>query len=274
MGLLSLLRKLKRSDDEARILVLGLDNAGKTTILKKLSKESIDTIMPTQGFNIKSMVSDGFKLNMWDIGGQKSIRPYWRNYFDNTDALVYVVDSADQERFDECKSELAKLVAEDKMAGIPVLIFANKQDLLSSKPPEEVGFFVFYFFFLSLFLSSCYFSRGYIQGCRPGARAPPRRSLPLTRHCPCDGCYILGLVPANGAHTSTVILVCGEGPGSNTMNPFPPPFLLKKMLTPPPPLLFSYFQICFPYHTPGRRGAERHARRPRFPRSGCVCEKG
>ena len=67
------MRKLKRSDDEARILVLGLDNAGKTTILKKLSKESIDTIMPTQGFNIKSMVSDGFKLNMWDIGGQKSI---------------------------------------------------------------------------------------------------------------------------------------------------------------------------------------------------------
>jgi ADP-ribosylation factor-like protein 3 len=103
MGLLSLLRKLKRSDDEARILVLGLDNAGKTTILKKLSKESIDTIMPTQGFNIKSMVSDGFKLNMWDIGGQKSIRPYWRNYFDNTDALVYVIDSADQERFDEVR---------------------------------------------------------------------------------------------------------------------------------------------------------------------------
>ena len=59
--------------------------------------------MPTQGFNIKSMVSDGFKLNMWDIGGQKSIRPYWRNYFDNTDALVYVVDSADQERFDEVR---------------------------------------------------------------------------------------------------------------------------------------------------------------------------
>tara|TARA_B110000208_G_scaffold171156_1_gene213254 strand:+ start:405 stop:737 length:333 start_codon:yes stop_codon:yes gene_type:complete len=49
------------------------------------------------------IISDGFKLNMWDIGGQKSIRPYWRNYFDNTDALVYVVDSADQERFLEVK---------------------------------------------------------------------------------------------------------------------------------------------------------------------------
>jgi GTPase SAR1 family protein len=76
MGLLTMLRKLKRSDDEARVLVLGLDNAGKTTILKKLSAEEIDNIMPTQGFNIKSIQTDGFKLNVWDIGGQKSIRPY------------------------------------------------------------------------------------------------------------------------------------------------------------------------------------------------------
>jgi ADP-ribosylation factor-like protein 3 len=70
------------------LLVLGLDNSGKTTILKKLSDEDISTIMPTQGFNIKSLMHDGFKLNVWDIGGQKSIRPYWRNYFDQTDALV------------------------------------------------------------------------------------------------------------------------------------------------------------------------------------------
>ena len=51
---------------------------------------------PLQGFNIKSVVSEGFKLNVWDIGGQKTIRPYWRNYFDSTDALVYVIDSADR----------------------------------------------------------------------------------------------------------------------------------------------------------------------------------
>lgn len=68
--------------------MLGLDNSGKTTILKKLSDEDISHIMPTQGFNIKSLMHDGFKLNVWDIGGQKSIRPYWRNYFDQTDALV------------------------------------------------------------------------------------------------------------------------------------------------------------------------------------------
>ena len=52
--------------------------------------------MPTQGFNIKTVSKDGFKLNVWDVGGQREIRPYWRNYFDNTDALVYVIDSADR----------------------------------------------------------------------------------------------------------------------------------------------------------------------------------
>ena len=88
MGLLTLLRKLKKTDQEARLLVLGLDNSGKTTILKKLSDEDISHIMPTQGFNIKSLMHEGFKLNVWDIGGQKSIRPYWRNYYDQTDALV------------------------------------------------------------------------------------------------------------------------------------------------------------------------------------------
>ena len=74
MGLLSLLQKLKRSDNEARILVLGLDNSGKTTILKRLGNESIKEVMPTQGFNVKSLVQNNFKLNVWDIGGQKAIR--------------------------------------------------------------------------------------------------------------------------------------------------------------------------------------------------------
>ena len=68
--------------------MLGLDNSGKTTILKKLSDEDNTHIMPTLPFNIKSLLHDGFKLNVWDIGGQKAIRPYWRNYFDQTDALV------------------------------------------------------------------------------------------------------------------------------------------------------------------------------------------
>jgi ADP-ribosylation factor-like protein 3 len=90
MGLLSMLRSLKKSNKELRLLLLGLDNAGKTSCLKKLSDEEIAHIMPTQGFNIKSLQQEGFKLNVWDIGGQKAIRPYWKNYYDNTDALVSI----------------------------------------------------------------------------------------------------------------------------------------------------------------------------------------
>merc|ERR1712226_420826 len=101
------------------------DNAGKTTILKKMSEEDISHIMPTQGFNIKSLVHEGFKLNVWDIGGQKTIRPYWSNYFEQADALVFVVDSGDQRRLEESCQELKELLVEDKPGGCPLLVFAN-----------------------------------------------------------------------------------------------------------------------------------------------------
>lgn len=139
MGLLNILKRIKKTDKEARILVLGLDNAGKTTILKKLSEEDITHIMPTQGFNIKSLVHDGFKLNVWDIGGQKTIRPYWSNYFESTDALVFVIDSSDRRRLEESGKELSELLAEDKLAAIPLLVFANKQDLLQATPANEIS---------------------------------------------------------------------------------------------------------------------------------------
>ncbi|XP_077679394.1 ADP-ribosylation factor-like protein 3 isoform X1 [Eretmochelys imbricata] len=140
MGLLSILRKLKSApDQEVRILLLGLDNAGKTTLLKQLASEDISHITPTQGFNIKSVQSQGFKLNVWDIGGQRKIRPYWRNYFENTDVLIYVIDSADRKRFEETGQELAELLDEEKLSGVPVLIFANKQDLLTAAPASEIA---------------------------------------------------------------------------------------------------------------------------------------
>jgi len=119
--------------------MLGLDNAGKTTILKKLSEEDISHIMPTQGFNIKSLVHEGFKLNVWDIGGQKTIRPYWSNYFESSDSLVYVIDSSDKRRLEESGNELKELLAEDKLGGIPLLVFANKQDLLQARPADEIS---------------------------------------------------------------------------------------------------------------------------------------
>ena len=74
-----------------------------------------------QGFNIKSVSCDGFKLHVWDIGGQRKIRPYWRNYFDHTDVLLYVIDSSDRRRLEETGQELAEILAEEKLVGVPVL---------------------------------------------------------------------------------------------------------------------------------------------------------
>lgn len=86
---MNILKKLRSNPEkELRLLLLGLDNAGKTTLLKQLASEDVNHVTPTAGFNIKSVLSSGFKLNVWDIGGQRKIRPYWRNYFENTDILV------------------------------------------------------------------------------------------------------------------------------------------------------------------------------------------
>ena len=74
MGLLSILRKLKEKEKNVRILMLGLDNAGKTTILKKFNGEDISSISPTLGFNIKTLEHKGYSLNIWDVGGAKVIK--------------------------------------------------------------------------------------------------------------------------------------------------------------------------------------------------------
>ncbi|XP_028915160.1 ADP-ribosylation factor-like protein 2 isoform X2 [Ornithorhynchus anatinus] len=140
MGLLTILKKMKQKERELRLLILGLDNAGKTTILKKFNGEDIDTISPTLGFNIKTLEHRGFKLNIWDVGGQKSLRSYWRNYFESTDGLIWVVDSADRQRMRDCRRELENLLVEERLAGATLLIFANKQDLpgaLSSSAIRE-----------------------------------------------------------------------------------------------------------------------------------------
>jgi ADP-ribosylation factor-like protein 2 len=91
MGLLSILKKVKAKEKEIRLLILGLDNAGKTTILRKFNGEDISLICPTLGFNIKTLEHRGYSLNCWDVGGQQTIRSYWRNYFEQTDGLVWVV---------------------------------------------------------------------------------------------------------------------------------------------------------------------------------------
>jgi len=118
--------------------MLGLDNAGKTTILKRLNGEPIDMIEPTLGFNINTLEHRGYTLNFWDVGGQKSLRSYWRNYFESTDGLVWVVDSADKMRLEQCKHEMSVLLEEERLAGATLLILANKQDLPGALSSQEI----------------------------------------------------------------------------------------------------------------------------------------
>ncbi|EFJ45157.1 small Arf-related GTPase [Volvox carteri f. nagariensis] len=138
MGLLTIIKKVKQKEKEMRILMVGLDNAGKTTIVKRLNGEDITTISPTLGFNIKTMTFKGYKLNIWDIGGQKTLRPYWRNYYEKTDALIWVVDSADLARLNDCREELHNLLKEERLFGASLLIFANKQDIPSALSVVEL----------------------------------------------------------------------------------------------------------------------------------------
>ncbi|CAB4026519.1 ADP-ribosylation factor 2, partial [Paramuricea clavata] len=79
-----------------------------------------------------------FKLNIWDVGGQKSLRSYWRNYFESTDGLIWVVDSADIGRLEDCKKELKSLLVEERLTGATLLVFANKQDLPGALKAEEI----------------------------------------------------------------------------------------------------------------------------------------
>ncbi|KAI0077342.1 ARF/SAR superfamily [Panus rudis PR-1116 ss-1] len=138
MGLLTIIRKNRQKEHEMRILFLGLDNAGKTTILKKINGEDISGISPTLGFNIKTFIHDKYTLNIWDVGGQRMLRPYWRNYFEQTDAIVWVVDSSDRLRMQDCKEELHSLLLEDRLAGASLLVFANKQDIQGSMSSDEI----------------------------------------------------------------------------------------------------------------------------------------
>eukprot|EP00826_Nyctotherus_ovalis_P042478 TRINITY_DN4373_c0_g3_i3.p2 TRINITY_DN4373_c0_g3~~TRINITY_DN4373_c0_g3_i3.p2 ORF type:complete len:129 (+),score=23.27 TRINITY_DN4373_c0_g3_i3:309-695(+) len=75
---------------------------------------------------------------MWDVGGQKAIRAHWKSYYESNDGLVYVIDAADKPRLEESRDELASLLQEDTLAGVPLLIFANKQDLLHAISPEDI----------------------------------------------------------------------------------------------------------------------------------------
>ena len=124
---------------EERILVLGLDNAGKTTILYRLQLNEPIATVPTIGFNVETIKYNNLTFQVWDLGGQTSIRPYWRCYYPNTDAIVYVVDSADTDRIPIAKTELMAILNEEDLRDVCLLVFANKQDVKGALRASQIS---------------------------------------------------------------------------------------------------------------------------------------
>jgi len=123
---------------QMRILMVGLDAAGKTTILYKLKLGEIVTTIPTIGFNVETVEYKNISFTVWDVGGQDKIRPLWRHYFQNTQGLIFVVDSNDRERVGEARDELQRMLSEDELKDATLLIFANKQDLPNAMNAAEI----------------------------------------------------------------------------------------------------------------------------------------
>jgi small GTP-binding protein len=120
------------------VCAVGLDAAGKTTILYKLKLGEIVTTIPTIGFNVETVEYKNINFTVWDVGGQDKIRPLWRHYFLNTQGLIFVVDSNDRERVQEAREELNKMLDEDELRDSVLLVFANKQDLPHSMSVSEI----------------------------------------------------------------------------------------------------------------------------------------
>lgn len=123
---------------EVRILMVGLDAAGKTTILYKLKLGESVTTIPTIGFNVETVEYKNLKFTMWDVGGQDKLRPLWRHYFQNTNGVIFVVDSNDSARIGKARDELQKMLAEDELRNAVLLVFANKQDLPQAMSATDV----------------------------------------------------------------------------------------------------------------------------------------
>ncbi|XP_074622535.1 ADP-ribosylation factor-like protein 5B [Acropora palmata] len=127
------------SNEEHKVIIVGLDNAGKTTILYQFLMSEVVHTSPTIGSNVEEVVWKNIRFLMWDIGGQESLRSAWNTYYTNTEFLIVVVDSTDRERLAVTKAELCNMLNHEDLKQAGVLIFANKQDIKGSMSVAEIS---------------------------------------------------------------------------------------------------------------------------------------
>ena len=121
------------------IVMAGLDNSGKTTLLYRLKLGEAISTVPTNGSNIENFNYKNFSFRIWDLGGRSNRRAFWPKYYENAQALIYVVDSTDTNRVEEARGELHKMLAEDQLKKLNLLIYANKQDLPEAITTSELA---------------------------------------------------------------------------------------------------------------------------------------
>ncbi|XP_069123316.1 uncharacterized protein [Argopecten irradians] len=124
---------------QMKVILNGLDAAGKTTILYKLKLGQVVTTIPTIGFNVETVDHSIVQMVTWDVGGRGKMRALYRYYYQGSDALFFVVDSNDRDRIDEAKEELFRTMEEYTLKDVIVVILANKQDKVGAFTSEEVG---------------------------------------------------------------------------------------------------------------------------------------
>lgn len=136
--LLSKLVKLF-SNEEHKVIIVGLDNAGKTTILYQFLLNEVVHTSPTIGSNVEEIVCKKTRFVMWDIGGQESLRASWSTYYANSDFVILVVDSTDRERLHISKKELHEMLQNEDLKRAKLLVFANKQDIKGCMSAAEIS---------------------------------------------------------------------------------------------------------------------------------------
>ena len=122
------LKTLGFANREATVVVVGLDNAGKTTLLHRLKTGTVRSFAPTERVKEQSFKIGGVNFTGWDLGGHDAVRHLWAEYYVKHDAIVFMVDCTDVKRFEEAQVELEEILSDEDVDEIPVLILSNKID--------------------------------------------------------------------------------------------------------------------------------------------------
>ncbi|KAM9454072.1 ADP-ribosylation factor-like protein 11 [Clarias gariepinus] len=135
----SSLQRQKKFKKVPHVVLLGLDSAGKSTLLYRLHRGALMETTPTIGFNVVTLqLNKKSVLTIWDVGGQGSLRPNWRYYLEGCKALVFVVDASDRTRIDEAKMALKNILSDHNLEAVPLMVLANKTDIPNSMDLNEV----------------------------------------------------------------------------------------------------------------------------------------